>query len=332
MSTFFVPDMLSFSTLSRNVSDLKARADTTRTESVTGRHDDLTKHLGGDVGSAHLLKKAVDDVRLFQQNLALSKARAETTQLALNGVSADSNRIATDTLAALGRNDTTVLTTLSDDAQTAVSAVFSALNTVFGGRALFGGDVTDRAPLAAPEQLISDVQAIIAGAIDAADAEAQLDIYFNDPAGGFATTIYQGGANAAPLVEISPGIRIDASTKADDQSVKDIIRSLAVIANRDAATFADANTLIENNSTRALGADAVLTEVRANIGVSEARIGDAIGRYEAEEAVLTSVYNNKTARDPYEAASELQLLETQLEASYLVTGRLARLSIANYLR
>ena len=332
MTGISVPDSLSFSTMSRNVADLKARADVTRNESVTGVYDDLTKHLDGDIGGAHLVKKALDDVKSYQSNLSLAAGRAESTQTALGNVNSQGNRIATNALSALGRNDERILTTTVDDARAAIIEVFSALNTTYGGRALFGGDMTDRPPLASPDQLISDVETIIAGAIDAADAEAQLDTYFNDPAGGFATSIYLGGDGRAPKVELSPGIRIDTSARADDGPIKDVIRGLVTIAASRSASFADSDIMIGDNARRALGADTLFTQLRASIGANEMRVDSAKSRYEKEEAVLNSLYADKTVRDPYEAASELQLLEARLEASYLISARMSRLTIANYLR
>lgn len=332
MTSVNVPDILSFSRLSSAVSDIKTRAETTRTEAVTGRYEDVTKATNGDVGSAHLLSKAVADVQAYQSNLSLAANRAQRTQTALNNLNVETNRIATDAFASVGRNDDATLRTSASDARATISSIFATLNTTDGGRALFGGDVTDRAPLASPEQLLADVDAIVANAMSEADIEAQLDIYFNDPSGGFATSIYLGGDNDAPDIEIAPGVRIGASTRADAQPIKDLVRGLAEIAASGLITFGSPKTFVENSASRTLTSENRLTELRADIGVGEARISAAQARYEAEEAVLTSLFNDKTARDPFEAASELQLLESQLEASYLMTARLAQLSIADYLR
>ncbi len=326
------PNILSFTRLSRAVADIKARADTARTESVTGRYEDVTAATNGDVGSAHLLKKAVDDSRSYQQHLTLAQIRAERTQNSLGALGSEAVRIGTETLSALGRDDAGVLAALAADASAAISNVFSILNVTEGGRALFSGDASDRLPLSDPAQLIADVEAIVAGATDAADAEAQLDTYFNDPTGGFATTIYQGGVNKAAPVEIAPGVRIDASATAADQPIKDLLRSLAVVAVQNSAAFADAQTFVQNGASSALAADGAIINLRSVVGVGEARIAAAIERHETEEAVLTSLFNAKTARDQYEAASELQLLEAQLEASYILTSRLSQLRLANFIR
>ena len=332
MALTFTPDLLSYSSLSRNVADLKARADVTRTESVTGRYEDITAQTNGDIGGAHLTKKALDDVIAYKENLTFSQNQAAAVQTVLDSVNTDGARIATEALAAAERDDNAALRTSVEEARAAVKSVFAALNTSVGGRALFSGDVAERAPLASPDQFIADIEAIMASAVDAADAEAMLDTYFNDPTGGFATSIYQGGAGEAPGVEIAPGVRLDVSAKADDQSVRDLLRGLASIAAYDSAGFADRDTLIEDGGTLVLEAGVDLTDLRARIGVGESRIEAAITRYTQEEAALTTLFNQKTARDPYEAASELRLLETQLEASYLLTSRLSQLTIANYLR
>lgn len=332
MNSSGVPDILVFSRLSKSVADLKGRAQTTRTEAVTGRYEDITAATKGDVGSAHLLNKAIADVQAYQQNLALGENRAQRSQSVLNVLATQSNRIATESASAVGRNDLTTLRTNAEDAHASITSIFAALNTTEGGRALFGGDATDRAPLGSPNNLITDVKAIIAGATDLADAELQLDTYFNDPAGGFLTSIYKGGANPAPDIEIAPGVRISASTKADAQPIKDLIRGLVEIAASGSVNFGSPKDLVNAGSSRILGAKTSLSELRASIGVGEARISATKARYQTEETILTNLFNEKTARDPFEAASELQLLETQLEASYLMTARLARLTIADYIR
>lgn len=332
MPLTFTPDILSFSTMSRNVADLKNRADVARTEAVTGRHEDITAHTKGNVGEAHLLKKAVDDVAAYQESLTFSIGRAAATQTSLNSITTDSSRIATAALAAVQREDDAVLRTSAAEARASITTIFSALNASVGGRSLFGGDVAEQFPLTSPEQLLSEVETIVAGAADAATAEALLDTYFNDPAGGFATNIYQGGDGTAPKVEIAPGLRIDVSAKANEQEIRDLLRGLASLAVFENAGFAGAQAFAEAGATRALEAESGFTDLRARIGIGEARMEVARSRYADEEAALTTLFNQRTARDPFEAASQLQLLESQLESSFLLTARLSQLSLSNFLR
>ena len=332
MSLSITPDLLSFSTMARNVADLKSRADTARTEATNQRVQDVTAHTNGNVGEAHLLKKAVDDVIAYQESLTFAIGRAATTQTVLGSINEDSARIGTEALAAARRNDDAVLRSSAEQARGAVFTVFAALNANVGGRALFGGDVAEQFPLSSPEQLISDIEAIVATAPDLATAQADIDAYFNDPAGGFATSIYQGGAGEAPDVEIAPGVRVNVSVKADTQEIRDMLRGLVSIAVYESAGFPDGRALAESGATHTLNAESAFADLRAVIGDGEARLENARARYAEEQAALTTLFNQRTSRDPFEAAAELELLETQLESAFLLTARLSQLSLANFLR
>lgn len=332
MALSITPDLLSFSTMSRNVADLKSRADVARTEATTQRIEDITAHTRGNVGEAHLLKKAVDDVIAYQENLTFAVGRAAATQTLLGSINTDSARVAAEALAAAKRDDDAVLRTSAEQARGAITTVFAALNASVGGRALFGGDVAEQFPLSSPEQLIADIEAIVAAAPDLATAEADIDAYFNDPAGGFATNIYQGGTGDAPDVEIAPGVRVDVSVRADAQEIRDMLRGLASIAVFESAGFPDGRDLAESGATRTLETESTFADLRAVIGDGEARLENARARYAEEQAALTTLFNQRTSRDPFEATAQLQLLETQLESSFLLTARLSQLSLANFLR
>ena len=74
-----------------------------------------------------------------------------------------------------------------------------------------------------------------------------------------------------------------------------------------------------------------LVGLRASLGLTQSQISRAQDTLDTEETVLTNALNTLTARDQYEAASELEQLEASLEASYLLTSRLANLTLLNYL-
>jgi flagellar hook-associated protein 3 FlgL len=333
--TLGVPDLLRLTRLNRSVADIKQQADRARTETVTGLVDDLTKESRGDIGGLHLLRKAVDDAQGYQQNLKVSANRAQRTQTVLASLTKESATLATDVLSYIGPQNVDALQASATNAKGALYVVFSNLNTDAGGRALFSGDRPDVSPLADPGELLEDVRQIIAGAADAAAADAALDQYFNDPAGGFATDIYKGGANEAAPVEIAPGVRVAASVRADAQPIKDLIRGLAVIANYETTPQSgavDRDGLVRAGADILLTAESNIVDLRSVVGVAEGRIQQRIDEFFSEEQALTSLYNSRTTRDPYEAASALQLLQAQLEASYTITARLSQLSLTNFLR
>lgn len=332
MTAIGVPTLLTHQRLSGAAAELRREAEAARTEFVTGRIADLPKALGRGVGEAHLLRKAVDDIGLQREAIARAGLRASVTQRALADIGAGAAALNADLAAALGRSDEKTIAVAAVSARDALDAAFSRLNVRVEGRSLFAGDAADRNALSSADALIADIAGLYAGAATPAQFAADLDVYFNDPAGGFQTSIYQGGAGALSSLEIAHGQTVSATARADEQGVKDLLRGLAVIAVAGAgAPSPDRNAALAGaGASLVAGADGVL-DIRTRIGIEEQRVGAAQSRLDAEEPVLTEAYNAMTSRDPYEAASRLQGLEAQIDASYVLTSRLANLSLAKYL-
>ena len=75
-----------------------------------------------------------------------------------------------------------------------------------------------------------------------------------------------------------------------------------------------------------------LINLRADLGLAQGRIDSQRILLDTEETILNTVFNQITARDGYEAATELRQLEASLETSYLITTRLSNLSLTKFLR
>lgn len=335
MTSFALPDLLRQTILNRNISQVKRNLNQAQLEITTGRIDDLTQAANGDIGGLHLLNKSILDAQNSQKLLALAGNRADTTQRVLTSLVSNNSTLAANVLQAVGVGDQSTLRGASADAEGSLRLIFANLNTSDGGRNLFSGDKTDTSPLGSVDTLLSDVRGVIAAAPDAASAETALDTYFNDPAGGFATTIYQGGTNNAAAVELAPGVRITASVRADAQPIKDLIRNLAVVASYGTLPTggaAERDTIVSDAALGLLQAEPQIADLRATLGVAENRISQRTNELKAQEDALTNIYQNRTARDPFEAASQLQLLQAQLQSSYYITGQLSQLSLTNFLR
>ncbi len=327
------PTLLSAQRLASASASLRRQSETARIELATGRIADLPAALGGRIGEASSLRAALEAISVRRQGLSQADLIAAVTQRALADINEGARSIATDALAANGRGDNAALSTAALEARSRVEAAFSSLNTKVAGQFVFSGDATDRAALAGADQLLADVEAIYAGAATAADFDTALDFYFNDAAGGFRTTIYQGGAGTAPTIEIAGGERGAFSARADDPAIRDVLRGLAVIA---AAGGAPPSALrdgaLSSAGAAGLGGAEGVIALRTEIGVDERRAAEALTGLEDEEAALTEAYNAATARDPLDAATRLQALEAQLNASLLATSRLSQLTLANFLR
>lgn len=333
MSGYGFPTLLQYSRLTTAAADLKSRAEQARTEMVTGRVADLKSELSSSIGDVHLLRKAIDDVQARQDSATRALGRTQSSQTALTLASDGIVTLGADLMSAVGQNNEPSIDIAATKAKLQLDAAVSAFNTRYEGRSLFAGDAADAPALADVDTLLDDIRTIFAGAADNAQLQTDLDFYFNDPAGGFATTIYTGGSGNAARTEIADGELVDYSAKADEQPVRDLLRHLSTIVVADEqSSFADRNIALTTAAGGLIQADSDIVSIRSRIGAAEERIAAADTRLEAEATAYSLTYNEHTARDPYEAATRLQQIESQLQASYLVTSRISLLSLANYLR
>lgn len=312
--------------LSQTIKDMRSRIDVASQETVTGRHSDLGKHLSGRVGEAMLANKALGDLGLERGQLKLREGRLDLVQNALARVHDQTLGIETRMLSAIGFGDEADQGLIARDAKLALEQAMNTLNLRFGDRYMFSGDATDTPAFSTPDAMLADIRALADGAASEADFEAAVADYFNDPAGPFQTTVYRGTASASDPDGIT-GI---------DPAITKMISNLAVMSLADPdtrpAVFSKNSQVFENAARNAASGRDALTMRRGELGVRQEEIQRQLNTLDVEETVLTVSFNEMTARDPYEAASELRELEANLQASYLLTSRIADLSLVNYLR
>jgi flagellar hook-associated protein 3 FlgL len=228
--------------------------------------------------------------------------------------------------AALGLGDTISLDIAAREAEGAIGQLFSTLNTRLGDRYLFAGDATDTPPFDGTDQLISDVRAIAASAAGTIDFNAQIDAYFDAQTGPYQQGIYAGTSN------ISDADSINAIHPALTELVKGLsILSLAQ-SNPNIAIIDNDPTILQTAASKLLAAASGITNLQADQGFKQERIEREQNTLNTEETILTLSFEQITGRDQFEAASELRQLETNLEASFLVTSRLADLQFLNFVR
>ncbi|MEM6410088.1 MAG: flagellin [Pseudomonadota bacterium] len=313
-------------TLSRAISDIRDRLGTVSQEAVTGRRTDLTASLNGRIDTAFLAQRAIDGLETDRGQLNLREIRLDLVQQSLAQVRDASAGLDTRLSAALGTGDTRRIELAADDAATAIDQIFSALNVRHGERYLFAGDATDTPPFSDGDALISDIRQIAITAIDAADFNAALNTYFNDPSGGFQQTLY-GGTPTASDSDAVVGI---------DPAIAEILSGLSTLAlgRRDEIIplFDNEPEIFQSAATALFSGQTSIINLQADRGVIQQRVEREQQSLDVEETILVQTLNNLTARDQFEAASELQELQVNLEAAFLITSRLANLSILNFVR
>lgn len=331
-----VPNLLTYTRMNQATTEMRARMRDASLEAVTGRHADIPAATGAKIGEANLIKKGLQDIDSRIGLYGLVSARVETMVTSLGNIRDAFDDIGARALTTVDSGDSTGMRTIATEAEVALESVFSMLNVSQGNRTLFSGDAAQTAPLGPAQDLLADVEAIMTSSGDPAVVNAALDFYFNDPAGGFQTTIYRGGANKASSLVLGNGTRVDYTVKADDQAIKDTIRGLAVLATNRSLPMtqpgADYRAVVTAGIDNLEVGRAGLLDMEAKLGVTLNAIEKGIDNDSHERTVLSAVYQTLVGRDQYEAATELKQLETQLETSYLLTSRLSALNLTNFIR
>jgi flagellar hook-associated protein 3 FlgL len=157
--------------------------------------------------------------------------------------------------------------------------------------------------------------------------------WFADPLGFGA--FYQGGGPLSPT-PIAQGETADVSTTAMDPALRDTLAGLAMAALIDrgvlAGDTAERGRLAQQAGQQLVSTEDARTTLQARIGTVEARIEAARTRNASEETALSILRSDIGSVDPYEAGTRLEAIQSQLESLYLVTARVSRLSLAEYLR
>lgn len=314
---------------------IKTRLATLTQELSSGRIADLATHLRGDVSSLAAIDREIATLDAFDR----------TGQL-LDQTLAHKQTV----LAALGDGQTTLagrliaLTPFAGPADIAraegagrdgFAAVVGLLNTRSGDRTLFAGSAVDGPAVADADDILADLLTAIGGATDSATITAAINTWFDDPAGGFATTGYRGDTGAAVKQRLTETETLTLTGRADDPDLRRMLKASTYAA----VSHALAGTLDQTTRTGLLRQGGELTfaaadgvrDLAARIGDDQQRIEDMSARRSAQRTAFTVARNGMVNADPFDTASALQSVQQQLELHYTATARLSRLSLANYL-
>lgn len=312
--------------LSNSIGELRKQIADRAQEATTGQQADLVKHLNGRIDFALLGDQAIKDNADDQARIELRNIRLDLTENALGSIRNLTEGLTLRMESAIGIVDTTVQNTIAEEAREAMDEMLSRLNVRHGERYLFSGDATATQPFLDANALLTDLSTLASGATDEADFAAQLQTYFDDPAGGFQTSFYQGTQTASDIDAVLP----------NQTAFSDVFLGLAVMAlsgPRYTVPFADVGTpAMDVALSRLERGRTLMVDVEAGIGIRQDSLENEKALLVREETLLKSSFLELAGKDQYEAATELKELEANLEASYLLTSRLSNLTLLNFLR
>jgi flagellar hook-associated protein 3 FlgL len=319
--------------LARQGADLRAEVSRASQEVTTGRHTDLAGVLRGDVSPVLAIDASLTRLKAFRTTTTDAALHTAAQQSVMSGLSALAAGITTTLLGARDFQTQAQISAIAADARGRLDSAVGLLNTQAADRAVFAGAATGTLPLGSAGDMLAAIELVATGATTAGDVASAVATWFSDPLGY--GTFYRG---AAPLagVAIAPGETADISATAMDPAIRDTLAGLALAALLDRGILAGAADerarLAERAGRQLLTSEDARITLAARIGSVEAQIEAARTRNGAEETALGILRSDIGSVDPYEAASRLEAARSQLESLYLVTSRVSRLSLVEFLR
>jgi flagellar hook-associated protein 3 FlgL len=321
--------------LSRQTHALKSEVQRRSTELGSGQTANKSQTLRGDYRALAAIERGLGIAGA--EKLAISEAQgfASVAQVAL-GMVQDQADVVTGALLSIPYAPTSA--TVDRAGQTvrqAFGALVGALNKTSADRAIFAGDATDGAALAAVSVMMADIEALVAGETTAAGVAAAVNAWFDTPGTGFDALGYTGSNTPLAPVRLGQGETADLSLTAADPGLREMMKGFAMGALLDGPVLggdvSERVTLARIAAETALNAKGLVTDLQAGIGSSEAAIETARVRSSAEVSTLELARHGLIGIDPFETATRLETAQTQLETLFALTARVSRLSLADFL-
>ncbi|MHC0051986.1 flagellin [Actibacterium sp. D379-3] len=336
MTSLTTGDLAQSFHLRRHNQTLKTQLDTLVQEIATGQTADQGARLSGDFMPLSAIERSLTALDAYKTTTAEAALMTQAMQVSLDNLAGAADQVTPALLLAGGAPEATLLATTGADALGKLEQAVAALNGAVTGRALFSGAATDTRALAPADVMMAELKTLIAVETTPGGVMAAVAAWFDTPGGGFETAIYGGADTAAGPMRLAEGQTLSLDVTAADPALRDVLRGLAT-----AALLADEATLGGDVDARAglalmagehlLTAEGALSTLQAEVGTAQNRIETIQVENAAQTTMLTLARTELIGADPYETATELEAVQTQLETLYTITARLARLSLADYL-
>ncbi len=314
--------------------EIRSDIDRLSQELSSGRVSDPSARLAGDYAHVTDIERGIARLDAFAVAGTEAQLFADAMQTGLDRVAQRASALSATLLQAESAGMAGSHGIVATEARGALEDIISALNTGVGGRSVFAGVATDRAPLASAETLLDSLRASLSGSGSAAAAQGAAKAWLDDPS-GFAA-LYRGSDTPVAPMQVSEREHVTLDLTAADPALKEGIMTAALAALADDPALGlsveqrdrlarDLGVALANSTDRVIA-------LQAKIGAAQERIDHASSRNAAARSGLEIARNELIGADPYETATRLQAAQSQLDALYSVTVRNARLSLVNYLR
>lgn len=326
-------------------SDQKKLSDA-QAELASGRHFDVGLTLGNEVGRNLNWRIEIDRMQQTKVSNQSLMAKADASQASLDAL----KKTATDFMNILvsARNAPNGAKLVQQAATLAMGSLQDEVNVNYNGMYLMAGQNTAVPPLsaykggAAETAVNAAFQSTFgfsqtdpaAATITPAAMKQFLDGTFNQlfqsPSwnNSFSTAT---DINGTELIDKTQSVGIDAN--ANEQPVRDLMRAITAALGTGPTQLNQSSfqTVIDNAVTAAGDAISGIGDIQSRIGLGQSQITSTNTKFDVNLSILDSEVTRTEGVDNAEVSSRINNLMMQLQASYTVTGRIAKLSLMNFM-
>ncbi|MBX3573881.1 MAG: flagellar hook-associated family protein [Mesorhizobium sp.] len=321
---------------------------TAQKESTTLRVADVGLALGARTGETVSLARDVSRLNGIIDSNSLVSSRLSSTQTILSQLTDRAETLRSTLSAAVsGSSDHSVL---QADGAAMLGLLTSTLNTSINGQFLFAGINTDVKPVAdfsdpaSPSKVAFDTafQAYFGFAqTDAAAAtitSTQMDDFLtNVVEPQFLGAGWNANWSSATDEAIVSRITLNETTETSVSANISGIRKLAMVAAitselmKGPLNAGAAAALSERALTLVNEGIAEVTAQQTMTGVAQQRVNNASERLETQVNLFEKTISDMEGVDPYEAATKVSALVSQIETAYALTSRIQQLSLLKFM-
>jgi len=336
------------SVLSQSVSQLQTQLANAELELSTGQDADVGLTLGITTSQSLSLQQQQSYLQTLTSTNNAVSTNLSTTQNVLSSMQSTAQTF----LNSLVENDgiTTTASALQTSATGDLQSMIAGLNTQVDGSYIFAGTNSANAPITdyfaqgAPNAaaVTSAISSAFPGGVSnatGAQMTSFLDNQFSSLFTGDWSTTSGAGSDWSSASDTTLSSQISPSDK----------QSTSVSANQTAfRQLAEAYTMVTSLAGQNLSSDAYqavvtqaqslvssaisgLTDIQANVGVTQAAITSSNNQMSAQMTIYTTQIDNLDGADAYDAATKVNNLQTQIETAYSLTNQLKQLSLVNYI-
>jgi flagellar hook-associated protein 3 FlgL len=345
--------MISTLALSRvsalSIADNQKQLVEAQTEQSTGRLANIGLALGSKTSLDLDIRLATDRNTLEIEQNQLASNELSATQTGMSALVELAQNFSATLIGA--RNAPNGQKVIKEAALNTLSRLQEILNSTHDGKALFSGINTDTPPLAdylsvsPPNSKIAVDAAFVSqfgfSQYNAAVANItpfQMDTFLN---GSFESQFDQANwisnwssANAQNrTIRIGDDLTAQVSVNANDVAFRNLTKAVTMALDLGSGSLNQATfeIIIDKSISITNSAAGEIGNIASVLGITQKQLVDQNAQLTHRNDILNKQIAQLEGVDPYEIATKVNGLVTQLEASYAITGRLSKLSLLNYI-